>query len=254
MPESRPLAAIILAAGKGQRMHSDLPKVLHKVGGKPMLLWVVDLARQIQADRILAVIGHGRHLLEEVLRGTEVETVIQEQQLGTGHAVLQTEPLLGDFSGNILVLSGDVPLLSRASLENLLRAHYHYQAGATLLTAILADPTGYGRICRKADGTLQQIVEHKDGTPRQLQIREINAGVYIFDSENLFRILKLIDNNNQQGEYYLPDVLPHIQRSGKKVALEVLADPTEISGINTQEQLIEINRIFSIHHETENHP
>ncbi len=245
MNRTRPLAVAIMAAGQGKRMNSPLPKVLHEIGGKPMLLLVTDLAQSIGAERIIAIIGHGRELVEVTLIGTGVETVIQEQQLGTGHAIRQTEPLLSGFVGDIMVLSGDVPLLTRASLEKLLATHYESRAGATLMTARFDDPTGYGRIVRDANGFLDQIVEHKDCTPEQLNINEINAGIYIFDAKTLFNSLELIDNDNAQGEYYLPDALNYFPHFGHTIALELLDDPVEIAGINTQEQLNKINRIFS---------
>ena len=249
MKRKRPLAVAILAAGQGKRMKSPLPKVLHEVGGTPMLIHVSNLSRAIGADRVIAIIGHGRKLVEKILAGTGVETVVQEQQLGTGHAILQTESLLSEFAGDIMVLSGDVPLLTQTSLEKLLSKHFAARAGATLMTANFDDPTGYGRIIRTPDGFLDRIVEHKDCTPEQLQINEINAGIYIFDAKILFKSLKLVDNNNSQGEYYLPDALNHFPQFGYTIALESLNDPIEISGINTPEQLIEINRIFSTRNE-----
>ncbi len=249
MKSERRLAVAILAAGKGKRMKSDLPKVLHKVGGKPMLIHVVERARQIGAEPVIAIIGHGRELVEKTLAGSGVLTAIQDQQLGTGHAIQQSLPLLSDFDGDILVLSGDVPLLSKNSLEKLLVKHYNSHAGATLMTASFDDPSGYGRIIRNADGYLEKIVEHKDCSADQLAIREINAGIYIFDAKTLFHSLELIDNDNSQGEYYLPDALDHFPSFNQSVALELLDDPVEISGINTQEQLIEINRIFNNRYE-----
>ncbi len=249
MKRIRPLAVAILAAGQGKRMKSDLPKVLHKVGGQPMLLHVTGLAKAVGADRVIVIIGHGRKKVEALLAGTDVESVVQEQQLGTGHAILQTDSLLSDFNGDIMVLSGDVPLLTQNSLEKLLVRHYDSRAGATLMTANFDDPTGYGRIIRNADGYLDRIVEHKDCTSEQLKITEINTGIYIFTAKILFKSLKLIDNDNSQGEYYLPDALNHFPQFGYSIALELLNDPIEISGINTTEQLIEINRIFSIRKE-----
>ncbi|NOZ04444.1 MAG: NTP transferase domain-containing protein [FCB group bacterium] len=240
----RPLVVAILAAGKGKRMKSDLPKVLHPVGGKPMLLHVIALAGELHPDRIIAIIGHGRDKVIETLGNTNAEYVFQEKQLGTGHAVMQLEPKLKDFDGDLLILSGDVPLLRPETLRQLLRTHRREGAGATLLTAIYPDPSGYGRILRTPTNTLDRIVEHKDCTPAQLLIREINAGIYVFDAQTLFKALKKIDNNNQQGEYYLPDALGYFPESGKSVALQVMEDPQEIAGVNTQEQLLEINRIF----------
>lgn len=214
-----------------------------------MLLHVTGLAEAIGADRIIAIIGHGRELVRESLAGTAVETVVQEEQLGTGHAILQTEPLLKDFTGDLMVLSGDVPLLQKNSLEKLLNTHYTSGAGATLMTARFDDPTGYGRIVRNEQGFLDRIVEHKDCTAAELALNEINAGIYIFDAPTLFSSLKLIDNDNSQGEYYLPDALNHFPEFGLAIAVELLDDPVEIAGINTKEQLSEINRIFSLRYE-----
>ncbi len=247
--DRRPLVVAILAAGKGKRMKSDLPKVLHPVGGKPMLLHVIALAKELHPDRIIVIIGHGKEKVIEALENTGVEYVFQEKQLGTGHAVMQLETKLKDFDGDLLILSGDVPLLRLETLRQLLQTHGKKGAGATLLTALFPDPTGYGRILRTPSDTLDRIIEHKDCSPDQLSIREINAGIYIFDTQTLFKALKKIDNNNQQGEYYLPDALSYFPDSGKTVALQVMVDPQEIAGVNTQEQLLEINRIFESRNE-----
>ncbi len=246
----KPFITIILAAGKGTRMKSDLPKVLHPVGGKPMLLHVVDLARKLGSQRIISIIGHKKELVIEALKPTGTEWVVQAEQLGTGHAVMQTAETLSDFSGDLLILSGDVPLLRPDTIRALLQKHRDTKAGATLLTAVFDNPEGYGRIVRNADGSLRAIVEHKDCTPEQLSLREINAGIYVMDSELCFKALKQINNDNSHGEYYLPDVLPYISEMGKTVALEIVPDHNEISGVNTPQQLAELNRIFHERYET----
>lgn len=242
--KKRPLIVSILAAGKGTRMDSDLPKVLHEVDGDPMLVHVIRLADSLGADRIISIIGHGRKLVREAIRSTRSETVVQEPQLGTAHAVEQTGALVGNIDGDMLVLSGDVPMLKKETLERLLDEHYRRKAGATLLTSIFEDASGYGRIIRKNNDTLDRIVEHKDCSVEELQVREINSGIYIFDIQQLFKAIKKVDNNNKQGEYYLPDTLPFIQNEGFPVALVVSRDQNEIRGVNTIEQLNEINRIF----------
>lgn len=249
MSHNKPLVVSILAAGKGTRMKSDLPKVLHEVGGKPMLVHVINLAEALGADRIISIIGHGRDLVKRAVSNTRSETVIQDPQLGTAHAVDQTRPLVENIDGDMLVLSGDVPLLRKSTLENLINEHYAHSAGATLLTTVLDDATGYGRIIRNPDGTLKKIVEHKDCNKDELKVAEINSGIYIFNIRELFNAINKVDNNNKQGEYYLPDTLPFIQNKGFPVALVISKDQNEIQGVNTIEQLREINRIFGHYHD-----
>lgn len=246
----RPFITAIMAAGKGTRMESDLPKVLHPVHGKPMLLHVIDRVRDLGSRRIISIIGHRRDLVADVLKPTGTEWVVQEPQLGTGHAVAQVEPLIRNFSGDLLVLSGDVPMLRSDTIQKLLETHWLSGAGATVLTAIFTDPTGYGRIIRNTDGRLDRIVEHKDCTDAELAVNEINSGIYVFNAKLCFRALKMIDNNNKQGEYYLPDALRFIAEFGQSIALQIVPDPFEISGVNTQKQLSEINRIFLSCYET----
>lgn len=242
--QKRKFATIIMAAGKGTRMKSDLPKVLHKVSGKPMLLHTINLAKSVNSERIIAIIGHKKELVIDVIKPLGVEYAVQEPQLGTGHAVQQTQPLLKDFTGDVLVLSGDVPLLRKSTIQKMLDIHYRHNAGATVLTAIFNDPFNYGRVIRKTDDTFDKIVEEKDCTDEQRNIQEINAGVYIFQAQALFSALQKIKKNNRQNEYYLPDVLKHIAFSGKSIALHITDEPSEISGVNTVEQLQELNKIF----------
>jgi UDP-N-acetylglucosamine diphosphorylase/glucosamine-1-phosphate N-acetyltransferase len=232
------LATIILAAGQGKRMKSDLPKVLHPVLGKPLVKWVIEQARAIGSERIVAVIGHKKELVQEELKDDNILFAIQEQQLGTGHAIQQAEPFFKDWEkGHILILSGDVPALTGETLQSLFDTHLQQQADGTVLTAIFDNPKGYGRIVRDSDDTLRRIVEEKDADDEIRQIKEINSGIYIFRRELLFDYLRKVDNDNAQNEYYLPDILPMLVRDGYKVALQVALDPDEISGINTIEQL-----------------
>ncbi len=229
-------------------MKSDLPKVLHPVAGKPMLSYTIALAKSLAAQRIISIIGHGKDKVLAVLKGTHTDYVIQAKQLGTAHAVLQLEPRLKNLSGDMLVLSGDVPLLRKETVQTLIQTHTRRQYAATLLTTVLTDPTGYGRIVRHEDGTLKKIVEHKDCTPEELAIREINGGIYLFDVETLFPHLHLVTNDNRQKEYYLPDVLPLLIEGGKTVALQMIPDSTEILGVNTPEELQRMNLLYQKYH------
>ncbi len=238
------LATVILAAGKGTRMKSDLPKVLHIVNDKPMLNHVIDLARQLNSERIINILGHKKYLVIEAIASENVEYVIQEPQLGTGHAVRQTETLLKDFHGDVLVLSGDVPLLRKSTIDKILKLHREADNGATVLTAIFDDPHGYGRVIRKNNDTLDYIIEEKDCNDEQRKIKEINAGIYIFKSKELFPALNKIKNDNKQKEYYLPDALKYIANAGQSIALHITREPIEITGVNTVEQLRELNLIF----------
>ena len=238
------LTTVIMAAGKGTRMKSDLPKVLHLVDGRPMVSQVIELGRKVGSQRIILILGHKKEIVIDAVKNDEVEYVVQEPQLGTGHAVQQTYPLLKEFKGSMLVLSGDVPLLRESTIKKMIKIQNNGNHGATVLTAIFDDPFGYGRVVRNENDTLDKIVEHKDCDEELLKIKEINAGIYIFDAESLFPALEKIKNNNKQNEYYLPDALKHIAESGKSIALHITDEPTEISGVNTIEQLAELNLIY----------
>ncbi len=231
------LATVILAAGKGTRMKSDLPKVLHKVLGETMVARVVARAKEAGSSRIVVVIGHKKELVEKELTGKNVDFAVQAQQLGTGHAVMITEPELKDFSGDILILAGDVPLLTSETLIKLIRTHHEEEADATVLSAIFDDPHGYGRIIRTPDGDYSHSVEEKDANDEIRKIKEINSGIYLFKSELLFHYLRFIGTDNIQGEYYLTDVLPLMRKDNKKIALQIADDPDEIQGVNTVDQL-----------------
>ncbi|HXG01440.1 MAG TPA: sugar phosphate nucleotidyltransferase [Bacteroidota bacterium] len=252
---NRNLAVIIMAAGKGTRMNNPaMAKVMYTINGKPMVEHVVHLALQLAADPIVVIVGWQKDSVINHLRtafGERVECVVQEPQLGTGHAVMQAEPVLRRFEGDILVLSGDVPMLSQATARRLIEFHRASDARATVLTAILDDATGYGRILRDADGSVRGIVEHKDATPEQLAIREINSGIYLFDARLLFESLKHITPTNAQKEYYLTDVFQYFWRHQHRVSAVAASDPVEITGINTPEQLDAARRIMSHSEEKE---
>ena len=190
------LATVIMAAGKGTRMKSDLPKVLHKINGRPLVHYVIDLAVKLHSEKTILIIGHEKEMVKIACKDLNVEFASQDQQLGTGHAVQMTEPQLGAYDGDVLVLSGDVPLLTQETIKTLIDEHKKSSATATLLTSELEDPTGYGRIIRDANGFVKKIVEHKDANEEELKIKEINVGIYIFDAKNLFAALKNVKNDN----------------------------------------------------------
>ncbi|MEA2076441.1 MAG: NTP transferase domain-containing protein [Candidatus Marinimicrobia bacterium] len=237
---SSALATVILAAGKGTRMKSDLPKVLHKVLGETMVARVVAQAEEVGSIRTVVVIGHKKELVEEELAGKEVDFAVQAVQLGTGHAVMMAGPVLEDFNGDVLILAGDVPLLTSATLKKLIKTHRKEEADATVLSAVFDDPYGYGRIVRTPEGNYSHSVEEKDANDEIRKIKEINSGIYLFKSELLFHYLRFIGTDNVQGEYYLTDVLPMMRKDNKNIALQIADDPDEIQGVNTVDQLREV--------------
>jgi UDP-N-acetylglucosamine diphosphorylase/glucosamine-1-phosphate N-acetyltransferase len=234
------LSVVVMAAGKGTRMNNpDVAKVMNTVADKPMIDHVVDLALQMNAEKIVAVVGWQKDsVIEHMIRTMRPVTCVEQSpQLGTGHAVMQSEAELAGFEGDVLVLSGDVPLLTGATIEKLVEAHQASHAAATVLTTILDDASGYGRIVRNEDGYVVGIVEHKDATEKQRTIREINSGIYVFDRASLFEGLKHISPHNAQQEYYLTDVFDYFWKHELAVQAVVADDPTEVRGVNTVEQL-----------------
>ena len=239
------LAVIIMAAGKGTRMKSDLPKVLHWANGRPLVEYVLDTALSLDPDIIVLIVGHQAELVKEAISRYRIITALQEPQLGTGHAVMQTESLLSDFRGEVLILSGDAPLVNAVTLHKLIACHRSSHAAATVLTAELHDPTGYGRVIREFNSdSVLKIVEQKDASENELDIREINSGVYVFDKRMLFEALGQINTNNAQQEYYLTDVFGICFQGGQKVCAFKADNPDEILGINTPEQLMEAERLL----------
>ena len=241
---SEDLHVVILAAGKGTRMRSALPKVLHPAGGLPLIEWVVRLARSLEPRSITLVLGHGADEVRAWFsKAKDVQFVVQEPQLGTGHALLQTRSLLEDKAGRVLLLSGDVPLLTAASVRRLLDAQTALRAAVVVATARVGNPAGYGRIVREG-GRLTRIVEHRDASEAERAIDEINSGVYVFDLGLLFGALARVGSANAQGEYYLPDLVGIHAQDGRAVDAQVVADPDEIRGINTRAELAEVGRLL----------
>ncbi|SFT28593.1 bifunctional UDP-N-acetylglucosamine pyrophosphorylase / Glucosamine-1-phosphate N-acetyltransferase [Paenibacillus sp. BC26] len=223
--------AIVLAAGQGKRMKSKLYKVLHPVCGKPMVAHVLQTVQDAACERTVVVLGHGAETVRTYL-GDGVEFVLQEQQLGTGHAVQQAEPLLGEEAGTTVILYGDTPLVTSETIAALLELHTKTESAATVLTAIVPNPQGLGRIIRDEAGNVLRIVEQKDCTPEQAAITEINTGMYCFDNKKLFQALKKVTNNNAQGEFYLTDVMEILKNAGETVGAYCTPDYAEGIGVN----------------------
>ena len=243
VPEStmtRDRAVVVMAAGQGKRMKDPTrAKVMYELNGQPMIHYVVDLAYDLRAQRVVLIVGHQRETVTGYVAGShpDVLSAVQEQQLGTGHAVMQAEEALAGFDGDVVVLSGDVPLLTAATMQNLFYHHSSTGAVATILTAVVADPAGYGRIIRNSEGFVEKIVEHRDASPEELRVREINSGIYVFQKARLFEGLRHINTENTQHEYYLTDVFGYFWKKHWSVSALVADKPDEIHGINTVDQL-----------------
>jgi len=239
-----PLAAVVLAAGKGKRMESDLPKVLHQMAGLPIVEHVLGTLEALTPERTIVVIGHQADRVRQALAARKVTFVEQTEQLGTGHAVSLTRPGLTGFSGIVLVLVGDAPLLRPGTLKAMCEQHTREQAACTVLTTRLEDPSGYGRIIRDPSGDVEAIVEHRDATPEQLRVTEINSGIIAFDSERLWEHIDRLERGNTQAEYYLTDLVEIFRAAGLRVTAWCVDDPWEVMGINSREHLAELERIY----------
>ncbi len=241
------LTAVVLAAGQGTRMKSQWPKVLHKVCGVPMAEQVIRTVKKAGSEKCVVVTGFKEELVRERLAGENIYFVHQEEQLGTAHAVMQAVPLFKDNrDGYVLVVCGDTPLLRRETIEGLVCACRDHDGAAAVLTAIMDNPFGYGRVLRDAKGHMISIVEQKDGTPDQLAVHEINTGTYVFKTGALLDSLEKVDNKNAQGEYYLTDVFEILIKAGRKVIPVAAEDASETMGVNSRIQLAEADRILRI--------
>ncbi len=238
---NKELRVIILAAGKGTRMNSDLPKVLHKLQGKSLIDYVIDESELLNPKEILLVVGFKK---ERVIKHTEsrinLKYATQIEQLGTGHAVLQTNELLKNRKGHILILYGDVPNIKASTLQPIVDDHISNNRDLTLITAEIDDPAGYGRILRDKNGNLLKIIEEKDCNDKEKKIKEWNPGIYIFKIPEVFEILNNIKTNNASKEYYLTDAIGLAQQSNMKIKAIKIANSDEVIGINTANQLKEL--------------
>jgi bifunctional UDP-N-acetylglucosamine pyrophosphorylase / glucosamine-1-phosphate N-acetyltransferase len=241
-----PVHVVVLAAGMGTRMQSALPKVLHAVAGLTLIEHVVRIADAISPASITIVVGHQAEQVLRALAGRpDLRFAIQTPQLGTGHALLQAEPALAGATGTLVLLSGDVPLLRPETLRALVSRHLDAGAAATLLTTVLDDPSGYGRIVRRQDGRIGAVVEHRDASPVERGIREINSGIYAFDLGPLFEALRRIGSGNAQGEYYLPDLVTIYRSRGLPVETLTVEDPRELAGVNSRKDLAQVTRMLT---------
>ncbi len=235
--------AIILAAGKGTRMRSPLPKVLHEVCGTSLLECVLEAVREAGISRILVVVGDRKEAVKERLKGLPVTFVEQQGQLGTAHAVMSARHLLTGLAGFVLVLNGDTPLIKPQTLKRLVAAHTEKGADVTLSTVALENPHGYGRILRNARGCIQGIIEESEASESERKIKEINVGMYVFSVTSLLEGLDAITPHNTKGEYYLTDIIGVFRESGKRIEGFEIANTAEVLGINTQQELSAVNRI-----------
>ncbi len=249
---SKKLATVIMAAGKGKRMRNpDRSKVMYELKGKPIIQYVIELSEKINSELIIPIVGHQKQSVMDFIRDkfsgstNIIKFANQDEQLGTGHAIMQTENILNNFSGDVLILSGDVPMLKYGTVLSFLDFHYNNNFDASLISAVFKDPSGYGRVLRDNEGKFYDIREEKDCSEDEKKCSEINSGIYIIDNKILFEALKTLKTDNAQGEYYLTDVFKYFKNSGKNIGAFPVADAVEISGINTVEQLEELEKTFT---------
>lgn len=238
------LKSLILAAGKGTRMKSDLPKVVHRCNGEPMVHYVIEASKEAGADKVCVIVGYKAEEVKNAITAP-VAYALQTEQLGTGHAAKCAKDFIGT-EGNVIILCGDTPLITGKTLTDLVDTHNKGGYGVTVLSAILEDATGYGRIVRDAEGDFAKIVEHKDATEEERLVKEINSGMYVFNCKALSEALDKLTNDNAAGEYYLTDTIEIIKETGLKVAAMALTGSAvdEIRGVNTLEQLAEAEEIM----------
>ena len=235
--------SVILAAGMGTRMKSKMPKVLHTVCGKPLSKWVIDASKAAGADKVCAVVGHKAETVKEVL-GDVCEFALQAEQKGTGHAVMQAIDVIKNSKGEVVILNGDTPLITAETINKAIEYHKNNDNQATVITAILDDATGYGRIVRDNDGSVLKIVEQKDASEEEKKINEVNSGMYVFDAQSLVYALDKITPNNAQGEYYLTDTLEIIKNNSGKVGVMTAEDSDGFLGVNSKLQLAQAMKIM----------
>lgn len=251
--DRRPLAAIILAAGKGTRMKSDLPKVAHPVADHPMVWWVVRAVRETGANPIVIVVGYGADVVREIFKGDDADLrfVTQHEQLGTGHATDCARDVLANFIGDVLVLAGDGPLIRAATIRTMCDRQREADAVATLATSVIDDPTGYGRIVRDADGGFVEIVEQKNATEEQKAIHEVYPSYACFDNGALFECLRTLKPNEVTGEYYVTDVPMMMRAAGLRIEVVDAVPSEDVLSINTLEQLADVDAILRERLETQ---
>ncbi|MEJ2428886.1 MAG: NTP transferase domain-containing protein [Deltaproteobacteria bacterium] len=244
----RNVAALVLAAGKGTRMYSDLAKVLHPICGRPMLSYVLAALEELRLGQVLVVVGHQAKSIQEIFAEAPVEWVLQDEQLGTGHAVLCALPHLSDFAGSVLICCGDTPLLTADTLRMFLTAHANSEKDLSVLSILLEEPGSYGRIVRNSAGEVSGIVEAKDATGEESHIREVNTGIYCVGGALLHDVIPEIRDANAQGEYYLTDMIQLAAARGWRVQAVSGSDATEFMGVNTNEELAEAEKIIAARH------
>jgi bifunctional UDP-N-acetylglucosamine pyrophosphorylase/glucosamine-1-phosphate N-acetyltransferase len=243
LPAKR-LSVLVLAAGKGTRLRSGTIKLLHAVAGRPMVSWVLDAAQALKPSATITVVGFQADRVKAALADSGSAFVLQKEQRGTGHAVLQASRAIGSKSGDLLILNGDLPTLRSATLRKLVNGHRRSGAALTVLTAELSDATGYGRILRNRSGHVERIVEHRDASTEQRRVKEINTGVYVADPGKLLRVLRKLKPNNDQGEYYITDAVQKLLSAGEPVAAICHSDAEEVLGVNTRKELARSSQVL----------
>ena len=239
------LTAIILAAGQSTRMKSNLPKALHEVCGRPMLHYVLEACYGAGCTRVIVVVGHGKdQVISAFGQDTRIQWVEQTERLGTGHAVKVTIPELQKVHGDVFILAGDGPLIRGEVLQTLLRAHREERAAGSMATAILDDPTGYGRVIRDREGNFLEIIEQLDATPEQREIKEVFPSYYCLRTEDLLFALAKLKNDNKKGEFYLTDIYGHLRKAGKKVVAVQAVSQDDVLGVNTRQHLADVDGIM----------
>lgn len=237
MDQGEQLGVVILAAGLGKRMRSEQAKVLHRLAGKPLLSHIVHATQRLHPDRLVVVVGHQADAVQEACGGEGIQFAVQQQQCGTGDAVLAAQAAFVDWQGNVLIVCGDTPLLTTATLAAFVQQHRAGQAVVSVLTVRMPDPAQYGRVIRTAGGQVSKIVEARDASPQELAVDEINSGIYCVQAEFLFSALQTLQPNNAQGEYYLTDIVAQAVRTGLPTQAVLTGDADEVGGINCREDL-----------------